>query len=413
MTSNLSQLVLAQGMKYAYLYPGSKFLLNGDLYQIERFWEPNKGRINATVSRVKKQISDKQIFLYFDTFDSKTLTMKYAFKENHPVAYGGDILFCSEASQAILQAYQLFHIDIFEKFMKFEEFSECVSPEKKLDRFLCAFSCNDQYLKNVIHTDYKTGFEDKCDKCKLNMPHEKYHSCGWGGSSFCHVVTAVLINTSKISCDGDCIIMISADREYPVLIIIRPESIEIDGIGNEICYLPLSRLLVWKMLLYYTCLRDAFDKYFRNKLIDDLYENNFIGYKGMESINDILSAYKTQVCLCCAKVVRYNYNGDENFEPGCKCGYHDYDYHVQMMLMGILKNGWRGDEYSGYTTINDRKFEDKLKLTEGDRVHFRSASHGGNICWAVTIFLDKMKRCIKMEEGGGSVDSDSDDSDSM
>lgn len=396
-------------MKYAYLYPGSRFLLKGDMYQIEKFWEPYNGRINTTVSCTNLKISDKHIFLYFNTFDPKNLTMKYAFKDEKPPVHEGDISFCSEASQVILLAYQWFNIDIFEKFMGFQEY---VSLEKKLDRFLCAFSNNNEYLHNVINTNYKTGFEYKCDKCKNGVMQTKYHSCGMFGSSFCYVVTGALINTEKIFCDEDRIIMISPDRDYPKLIIIRPESIEIDGINNEICYLPLSRLLVWKMLLYHTCLRGEFEKYFCDKLISDLYENKFIGHKEIKSLDDILNAYDTSVCLRCAKKVRYNYYGEENFEEGCTCGYHDYDYHVQMMLLGILKNGWSGDSSSGSTPINERKFSDTLKLTEGDRVHFRSASHGGNLCWAITTFLTNMERCIK-EEGFNSEDSDLEDSDSM
>lgn len=404
MESDLLSKVTATGSKFAHIYPGSRVKIGEKIVEIKTFWGPFDNRIKARLS------NKQEILLFYETFDSKW-TMSFKDTTSN---LSDTLTFVSGPSEAILFAYRTFSSDIFTKFMKFQD---PISPTKKLERFLCAFSDNREYLKNVIDTKYQCDTQKKfCDECKYKQLDGsiKYHSCRFSGFDFVPVVHACLGEEQPIIISDTCIVIISKclREDYPTLVIVRPTGIEIDDIDNRICTLPLSRVLVWAMLLKkHWQLKEIFNAHFQQPLIKELRENRlFFG----DVDDDIVQCFETDVCICCSKPMSYKPGYD--FDYMCKCRHMQrYEYNLHLMLLGILQNGWNGEiDIRGTGIVKYGSCEYKIKYEGcGDNtVKFNTALHGSGICHVIDVFLKEMRGQYKNLADDSDSASDSDNSDS-
>jgi hypothetical protein len=413
MESDLLSKVTASGSKFAHIYPGARVKIGQEIVEIGTFWGLYENRIKAKLS------DGKEILLFYETFGIGW-TMEFQFVKSQLgfESKTGILTFVSGPSEAILFAYRTFKTDIFIKFMKFQDI---IPPTKKLERFLCAHSGNNEYLKNVIDTKYKGNTEKKlCGDCKnRNIDASvKYHSCVFSGFDFMPVVHACLGEAQPVIVSNTCIVLISRclREDYPTLVIVRPDSIEIDDINNEICTLPLSRLLVWSMLLnkWNWYLGDIFNKHFRQVLVTELKQHRlFFGDNAMP-IQDIVQCFETDVCICCTKPMSYKPGYD--FSHMCQCRHMQrYEYNLHLMLLGILQNGWDGEidiRGTGVVKYGSSEYKIKYEGCGDNTVKFNNARHGSGTCHVIDVFLKEMKGHYQdlTDNSDGSDDSDSDDS---
>ena len=399
--SELTQLVTSQGLKYAYIYPGAQLSLSSNEV-ILKSSKPHYGAVRAEIYNPLDGVENSRrvIYLYTHTFDSRSKIIKYAYLRDGyrysvvndlhiPSEYSGTATFLSEPSQSILSAYRLFDFEVFENFMDFYSSYPVINPESKLDRFLCRRSDNKEYLNNIINVNYKSNNTLKCDKCKRSSSPAKFHSCSTFGRSFCSVALAILLNAERVIYKEDCVILVSPiDHSFPSIVIVKPESIGINGVYDEMCYAPISRLLVWRMLTCLAYTNSDVLKVYIDRLYRDLRENEFIPSTCICSIEGLIKCYDIERCIECAQPWGY---------PTylCRCD-GQYEHDVHLMLMGILKNGWSGDCYKGRAEV---PIKGTLKLYDGDRVSFNNATHSGNIVWMIREFVEKMKSVIQRNDG--------------
>jgi len=169
----------------------------------------------------------------------------------------------------------------------------------------------------------------------INYYNEGYHICC--EKSFLTTIMTLLFGDNTLyHINNEYIGGIIIENKQIYYIAVHPGSIKIIGSygGHGTCFHPLSRLIFLAILVKkdpkFTLI---FNMFYLQKLFDDLIDENYINEKIL--INQIISLRDLLDYLDMNNINRSHYS------------FYRDDFLLQLMMVGILNNGWQGSALKG------------------------------------------------------------------
>lgn len=254
-----------------------------------------------------------------------------------------------------------------------EKFDRMISKQCETFAYFLSAEPREQFMTHVEKRFNETFHDKECSLYKIGVMFDNEHVC----DTVAHLRTLIMIisnNTIHIT-KNNCIGAVEIIRGAPQYIHITPGgSLIIGTYGQGCCKHPLTRILFWTaMLKKHPDFMSLFTDHYLIPLISDLKRHNFICCTDYNSLQDIIKDFDLDACILCRKASlgkrqvvrswgRSNYNYDN-------CGHNNcYNYHL--LLLAVLRNGWKGDSDHGRTTLNYRGVDLDAKFDCGDNLSF-------------------------------------------
>lgn len=232
-----------------------------------------------------------------------------------------------------------------------------------------------QFLINYIDAAFDRELQH-CIYCERKLIFDGEHVCDGTSHLRCLLRIAfdknIIIHETKNNCLG-AVVFLSEDLQY---IHITPNGSFIVGTsGQGTCRHPLTRLIFWKCLISTRPEYSAiFNKHYHYFLSKDLKDFNFIISEFELSIDEMISHFNISRCLMCGnaghtinrKIRSWDHHSTYN-SKSCQCNSF-YNYHL--ILLGVLKNRWMGDDNYGRMVLDCYGGQKKIKFEAGNVLTF-------------------------------------------
>ena len=139
---------------------------------------------------------------------------------------------------------------------------------------------------------------------------------------------------------------------------ITPRGSYIVGNKADISLHPLTRIIFWAMMLKkHPDHVDIFNEYYRKWLNNDLKEYSLIK-DDCDTLQEMIDNFDTSKCIC---------------KDMCNDKCMAYNFHL--ILLAVLKHGWKGNHTKGKTMIKYKIFEEQIKFESGATLSFRQSDY--------------------------------------
>ena len=201
--------------------------------------------------------------------------------------------------------------------------------------------------------------------CETGIDYESEHTC----SEEVHLqvlLTSMLERTSFMMWTSTAMMTAIQFQGTPVAIYISPTGTMITATeGRGYSTHPLTRLIFWKVFLkfypYYGVITGAI-----LQLQEDLIRSHFMIHPE-NSITGMLRAFRSMICLSCLRLPTYHRLSIRDpfwtQEYPVYCCRKDGGYRFHLLILGILRNEWKGTTINGNSYTLYQGFPHRIELT--------------------------------------------------